>query len=133
MPDTDRVIRSSGSSAPVGYRFPRGVIAVAVRWYLRYGLSYRDVEELLAERGIDVDQVTIYRWVQRSRRSSSTPLVQPDTQLVTAGLSTTLTSSCSPLDLCVSRGRPAPPGDRRDVSTRRDAAAARAFFARAQR
>lgn len=38
---------------------------VAVRWYLRYGLSYRDVEELLAERGIDVDHVTVYRWVQR--------------------------------------------------------------------
>jgi transposase-like protein len=38
---------------------------LAVRWYLRYGLSYRDVEELLAERGITVDHVTIYRWVQR--------------------------------------------------------------------
>ena len=38
---------------------------LAVRWYLRYGLSYRDVEELLAERGIKVDHVTIYRWVQR--------------------------------------------------------------------
>jgi transposase-like protein len=37
----------SGSSAPAGYRFPGEVIAVAVRWYLRYGLSYRDVEELL--------------------------------------------------------------------------------------
>jgi transposase-like protein len=37
---------------------------LAVRWYLRYGLSYRDVEELLAERGIDVDHVTVYRWVQ---------------------------------------------------------------------
>jgi transposase-like protein len=37
---------------------------VAVRWYLRYGLSYRDVEELLAERGIAVDHVTIFRWVQ---------------------------------------------------------------------
>ena len=43
---------------------------LAVRWYLRYGLSYRDVEELLAERGIEVDHVTIYRWVQRF-----TPLV----------------------------------------------------------
>src|SRR5215472_7585952 len=53
-----------GSSAPAGYRFPREVIAVAVRWYLRYGLSYRDVEELLAERGIEVDHVTVYRWVQ---------------------------------------------------------------------
>ena len=38
---------------------------VAVRWYLRYGLSYRDVEELLAERGVDVDHVTVHRWVQR--------------------------------------------------------------------
>ena len=35
-----------------------------MRWYLRYGLSYRGVEELLAERGIKVDHVTIYRWVQ---------------------------------------------------------------------
>jgi transposase-like protein len=41
------------------------VITVAVRWYLRYGRSYRDVEELLAERGIEVDHVTVYRWVQR--------------------------------------------------------------------
>jgi transposase, IS6 family len=36
-----------------------------LRWYLRYGLSYRDVEELLAERGIEVDHVTVFRWVQR--------------------------------------------------------------------
>ena len=50
--------------APAGYRFSREVIALAVRWYLRYGLSYRDVEELLADRGITVDHVTIYRWVQ---------------------------------------------------------------------
>jgi hypothetical protein len=41
------------------------VITVAVRWYLRYGLSYRDVEELLAERGVTVDHVSVYRWVQR--------------------------------------------------------------------
>jgi transposase-like protein len=54
----------SVSSAPAGYRFPREVIAVAVRWHLRYGLSYRDVEELLAERGIEVDHVTVYRWVE---------------------------------------------------------------------
>jgi transposase-like protein len=40
------------------------VIAEAVRWYLRYGLSYRDVEELLAERGVEVDHVSVYRWVQ---------------------------------------------------------------------
>jgi len=41
------------------------VIVLAVRWYLRFGLSYRDLEELLAERGIQVDHVTIYRWVLR--------------------------------------------------------------------
>ena len=44
---------------------PREVIVWAVRWYLRYGLSYRDVEELLAERGVQVDHVTVFRWVQR--------------------------------------------------------------------
>jgi transposase, IS6 family len=58
------MISPSDSSAPAGYRFPREVIAVAVRWYLRYGLSYRDVEELLAERAIEVDHVTVYRWVR---------------------------------------------------------------------
>ncbi len=52
-------------SAFAGFRFPSEVIVVAVRWYLRYGLSYRDVEELLAERGVEVDHVTVYRWVQR--------------------------------------------------------------------
>ena len=45
------------SSAFTGFRFPREVIVLAVRWYLRYGLSYRDVEELLAERGVQVDHV----------------------------------------------------------------------------
>jgi transposase-like protein len=41
------------------------VIVLAVRWYLRFGLSYRDIEELLAERGVEVDHVTVYRWVLR--------------------------------------------------------------------
>ena len=52
-------------SAFASFRFPPDVIVLAVRWYLRFGLSYRDVEELLAERGIEVDHVSIYRWVQR--------------------------------------------------------------------
>src|SRR3954465_9749529 len=55
----------SDSLAFAGFRFPPEVILLAVRWYLRFGLSYRDLEELLAERGIDVDDVTLYRWVQR--------------------------------------------------------------------
>jgi transposase-like protein len=53
-------------SAFAGFRFPAEVIMVAVCWYLRYGLSYRDVEELLAERSIEVDHVTVYRWVIRA-------------------------------------------------------------------
>src|SRR4051812_36411544 len=52
-------------SAFKGYRFPPEIIVLAVRWYLRYGLSYRDLEELLAERGVEVDHVTVFRWVQR--------------------------------------------------------------------
>ena len=64
------VMRRSRSRPPAprsgfaGFRFPPEVITIAVRWYLRYGLS-RNVEELLAERGIEVDHVTVYRWVQR--------------------------------------------------------------------
>ena len=46
-----------------GSHFPKDVILTAVRWYLRYKLSYRDVEELIAERGITVDHSTINRWV----------------------------------------------------------------------
>jgi transposase-like protein len=52
-------------SAFAGLRFPPDVIVVAVRWYPRFSLSYRDVEELLVERGVEVDHVTVYRWVQR--------------------------------------------------------------------
>jgi transposase-like protein len=52
-------------SAFAGFRFPPDVIVLAVRWYLRFGLSYRDVEELLAKRGVEVDHVTVYRWVER--------------------------------------------------------------------
>jgi transposase, IS6 family len=62
-----RRLRSSPApqSSFAGYRFPPDVIVLAVRWYLRFGLSYRDVEELLAERGVEVDHVSVYRWVQR--------------------------------------------------------------------
>jgi transposase-like protein len=52
-------------SAFARYFYPPDVIILAVRWYLRFNLSYRDIEELLAERGVEVDHTTIYRWVQR--------------------------------------------------------------------
>lgn len=47
------------------HRFPMDVILCAVRWYLRYPLSYQDVTDLLAKRGISVDRSTVYRWVQK--------------------------------------------------------------------
>jgi IS6 family transposase len=46
-------------------QFEPEMILLAVGWYLRFSLSYRDVEELLAERGLLVDHVTVWRWVQR--------------------------------------------------------------------
>jgi len=58
-------LRSSSSVRLARFRFPADVIVLAVRWYLRFGLSDRDVEELLAERGVEVDRVTVYRWVLR--------------------------------------------------------------------
>ena len=47
------------------HAFPDDVIALAVRWYVRYRLSYADVVEWFAERGLTVDRSTVYRWVQR--------------------------------------------------------------------
>src|SRR5271168_669275 len=46
-------------------QFEPEVILLAVGWYLRFSLSYREIEELLAERGLLVDHVTVWRWVQR--------------------------------------------------------------------
>jgi hypothetical protein len=46
-------------------QFEPEVILLAVGWYLRFSLSYRDVEELLAERRLHADHVTVWRWVQR--------------------------------------------------------------------
>jgi len=59
------------TSAFRGYQFPDAIIALAVRWYLRYRLPYADLAELLAERGVHVDPSTVFDWVQRF-----TPLYQ---------------------------------------------------------
>ena len=48
-----------------GFRFPAEVILWAVRWYLQFPISYRDLERMLADRGVQVDHTTMYRWVQR--------------------------------------------------------------------
>jgi hypothetical protein len=61
---------NAGGASPVAQAqrsrvaFPDDIIALAVRWYVRYRLSYAEVTEWLAERGVLVDQSTIYRWVQ---------------------------------------------------------------------
>jgi transposase-like protein len=46
-------------------RFPVEVILLCVRWYCKYGISYRDLAEMMQERGVTVDPSTIFRWVQR--------------------------------------------------------------------
>src|ERR671920_951809 len=48
-----------------GRHFQDEIIILCVRWYLRYGLSYRDLEEMMAERGLSVDHSTVWRWVQK--------------------------------------------------------------------
>ena len=46
-----------------GVHYPKSVILYAVFFYVRYGVSYRDLEEIMAERGVDVDHATLNRWV----------------------------------------------------------------------
>src|SRR3954451_4998210 len=48
-----------------GRHFEAEIIVLCVRWYLRYPLSFRQLEEMMAERNLSVDHVTIWRWVQR--------------------------------------------------------------------
>ncbi len=47
-----------------GRHYPTELILQTIRWYLRYSLSYRDLEEILEERGVEIDHTTPYRWVQ---------------------------------------------------------------------
>lgn len=46
-------------------RFPLEIILTCIRWYAAYSLSYRNLEEMMAERGVTVDHSTINRWVIR--------------------------------------------------------------------
>ena len=122
------------TSVFAGFRFPPEVISLAVRWYLRYGLSYRDAGELLAERGVTVDHVTIYRWVQRCtpefieaarpcRHAPGSRWFVDETYVKVAGQWTYLYRAVDQHGQVI------------DVllSTRRDLAAARRFFTRALR
>jgi transposase, IS6 family len=59
-----RAIRDKDVDALMSNQAP-DVILLCVRWYCRYQLSYRNVEEMMRERGLDVDHSTVFRWVQR--------------------------------------------------------------------
>ena len=48
-----------------GRHYDQEIMVLCVRWYLRLGLSFRNLEEIMAERNLSVDHVTIWRWVQR--------------------------------------------------------------------
>ena len=48
-----------------GRHFDSSVILTCIRWYCKYALSYRDIEEMIIERGIEVDHTTIYRWIYK--------------------------------------------------------------------
>lgn len=48
-----------------GSHYPKSAVLFAVTFYLRYGVSYRDLEEIMTERGVDVDHATLNRWVVR--------------------------------------------------------------------
>jgi transposase, IS6 family len=63
--DCRRRFTARSASAFSGRGFADDVIALAVRWYVRYRLSYADLAEWLAERGVDVERSTVYRWVRR--------------------------------------------------------------------
>src|SRR5271170_2345105 len=62
---TDMVLAPSVAGLFKWRQFEPEVILLAIGWYLRFSLSYRNVEELLAERGLHADHVTVWRWVQR--------------------------------------------------------------------
>ncbi len=122
---------SSSGSVFVGFRFPWEVISVAVRWYLRYGPSYRDLEELLAERGVTVDAVhvlpvgpAVHTGVRRGGPASTS--VPGDHWFVdeTYVRSTASGPTCTGRSTSLGRSSTCgcPPGD---------LAAARAFFTRA--
>ena len=79
----DPVVELIGVSRRYGASGPLALEDVSFA-YLRYGLSYRDVEELLSERGVVVDHVTVYRWVQRFTPVFAAPM-RADTCFGAAG------------------------------------------------
>ena len=132
--DTLRLMQRNRPALFKGRHFEAEIIVLCVRWYLRFGLSFRNLEDLMAERNLTVDHVTIWRWVQRYapelnrrcrpelRRTNRTWRVD-ETYLRVAGKWTYLyravDSTGATIDFL--------------LSARRDAAAAKRFFQKALR
>src|SRR5262245_49333895 len=88
-----RTFTNNTASAFNGYRWPKDVILTAVRWYLSYPLSSRQVLELPAERGIDVSHRTIRDWVQAFGRGWPPRCVVVDVRSASSGSWTRCSSS----------------------------------------
>ena len=57
-------MKQSNKNPFKGRQFTAEIILWAVRWYLMFPISYRDLELMLADRGVDVDHTTLFRWIQ---------------------------------------------------------------------
>jgi putative transposase len=115
-----------------GAHYPKSVILYAVYFYVRFAVSYRDLEEIMAERGVDVDHATLNRWVEKY---SSAIALQSHRRKAQTGLSWRMDETYVKvkgrwmyLYRAIDKW-----GNRLDfmLSERRDEAAATAFFAKA--
>ncbi len=70
-----------------GAQYPKSVILYAVYFYVRFPVSYRDLEEIMAERGVDLDHATLNRWVEKYAGALAEEAHPPDTDLQIAEFS----------------------------------------------
>ena len=111
--------------------FESDIILLCVRWYLRYSLSYRDLEEMMLERGLPVDHTTIYRWVQRSAPELDKRCRPHLKACNDPGEWTRRTSSEESLDVSLPSGRFRREQPGVSLESERDAEAAKRFFVKA--
>jgi hypothetical protein len=93
-------------------RFPVEIILVCVRWYCKYGITYRDLAEMMQERGVEVDASAIFRWVQRTRLSSKSASAGIKATARAPGEWTNLCQGRWTVEVLVPRRRQAWPVDR---------------------
>ena len=109
--------------------FQADIILLCVRWYLRYALSYRDLEEMMLERGLSVDHTTIFRWVQRYSRNWRSGVGLISKPAMTPGESMRRTSKSRRSGcICIERSIRMETRSTFFLSTTRDGEAAKQFF-----